>query len=151
MVQNENALLKKEVSNLHTRVVSLETRCEAQDQENPTNSLILLNDWAESPNESVQIKTKSCVNDVRWTMSDEWCQYKWHGHCQIASVALTGTIDRPSLGLSLSNSILHHWKARFWMLIEKSETFHQLTSLVPYSSMKISLIHVVLCMPDVGI
>ena len=64
MVQNENALLKKEVSDLHTRVASLETRCEAQDQENRANSLILFNDWAESPNESVQIKTKSYVNDV---------------------------------------------------------------------------------------
>ena len=64
IVQNENALLKKEVNDLHTRVVSLETRYEAQDQENRANSLILFNDWAESPNESVQIKTKSYMNDV---------------------------------------------------------------------------------------
>ena len=64
MVQNENALLKKEVNDLHTRVVSLETRCEVQDRENRANSLILFNDWAESPNESVQSKTKSYLNDV---------------------------------------------------------------------------------------
>ena len=64
MVQNENVLLKKEVSDLQTRIASLETRCEAQDQENRANSLILFNGWAESPNESVQGKTKSYLKDV---------------------------------------------------------------------------------------
>ena len=64
IVQNENASLEKEVNDLHTRVVSLETRCEAQDQENRANSLILFNDWAESPNKSVQIKMKLYANDV---------------------------------------------------------------------------------------
>ena len=67
IVQNENALLKKEVSevsDLHSRVVSLESRCEIQDQENRANSLILFNGWAESPNESVQGKTKSYLKDV---------------------------------------------------------------------------------------
>ena len=64
IVQNENASLKKEVNDLDTRIVSLEKRCEVQDQENLANSLILFNDWAESPNESVQIKMKSYVNDV---------------------------------------------------------------------------------------